>query len=252
MARKRKPAQQDLRFRTWGGRRMGAGRPKSADAGVSHAPRERLERAQPAHATLRMLPHVWNLRSRRSMSVFVRAIGRISGREGFRVVHFAVQGDHVHLIVEVDAADALARGMQALTISLAKGLNRMMGRSGAVFSDRYHAHPLRSPREVRNALAYVLLNHRSHLTRHGGRELAEGHDPYSSAAAFDGWKDVDGEGECSPAPSTITSAPEGWLLRVGWRRHGLISPDEVPALARLRRGATPGCGSPPPRRGRGA
>jgi REP element-mobilizing transposase RayT len=178
----------------------------------------------PVHVTLRVCQHVWSLRSRRSLRVFEEALVRVFARPDFRVVHFSLQGDHVHLIVEADGAKALARGLQALSIRVAKGLNRMMKRSGPVFEDRYHAHVLRTLREVRNALAYVLLNRRSHLARAGERVAGE-IDPFSSGAAFDGWTTSAPAGRAG----SVTAPPTSWMLRVGWRRHGLISPDEIPA-----------------------
>lgn len=117
--------------------------------------------------------------------------------------------------------------MQGLTVRLAKALNRMMGRRGKVFADRYHAHVLRTPAEVRNALAYVLLNHRSHMLRIGAREEAGTLERYSSAACFDGWADGP-----TPEEPTITSRPRSWLLRTGWRRRGLLSRDERPGVPR--------------------
>jgi REP element-mobilizing transposase RayT len=178
---------------------------------------------------MRVRDHVWNLRSRRSLRVVEEALSGVLARPGFYVIHFSLQGDHLHLIAEADGAKALARGMQAFSIRLAKGLNRMMARVGAVFEDRYHAHVLRTPREVRNALAYVLLNHRSHLVRAGERDVPGGLDPFSSAAAFDGWA----HGAPAAMVTTVTAAPRCWLLTVGWRRYGLLSPDEVPAAGPL-------------------
>ena len=106
----------------------------------------------------------------------------------------------------------------------------MMAKRGAVFSDRYHAHALKTPREVRNALAYVLLNHRSHMARLGQAtgDRAEA-DPYSSAALFDGWSS--GALNTSVASATVPPiAPaRTWLLTTGWRRQGLLSLDETPA-----------------------
>ena len=219
-------SQGELEFRSWGGRRAGAGRPQKPDAGASHAPRPGLARC-PVHVTLRVCDHVWNLRSRRSLRVVEQALSGVLARPGFRVVHFSLQGDHVHLLVEADGARELACGMKALSIRLSKGMNRMMGSTGPVLEDRYHAHVLRTPREVRNALSYVLLNHRSHLAWNGERGGSGGPDPFSSSSAFDGWRTP-----VVPAARTsmVTAVPRSWLLAVGWRRHGLISPDEIPAL----------------------
>ena len=150
--------------------------------------------------------------------------GRLPGRPLLR------PGDHLHLLVEARGATALGAGLKALTGRVAKGLNAMMATRGAVFSDRYHAHALKTPREVRNALAYVLLNHRSHMARLGqptGDRVEA--DPYSSAAAFDGWN----SGELSTSATSATVPPVApartWLLATGWRRHRLLSLDETPA-----------------------
>lgn len=76
---------------------------------------------------------------------------------------------------------ALSNAVRALSIRLTRGLNRMMGRSGSVFSDRYHAHVLRTQAEVRNAVRYVLGNFASHATRRGERVGGGWNDPFSSA-----------------------------------------------------------------------
>jgi len=128
--------------------------------------------------------------------------------------------------VEADGNRALSEGMQGLTVRLAKGLNRLMGSRGKVFADRYHAHVLRTPTEVRNALAYVLQNHRSHMVRIGKGSGAASPDPFSSAATFDGWLEVE------PVAITVTSAAETWLLREGWRRRGALSLASVPGGGR--------------------
>lgn len=138
-----------------------------------------------------------------------------------RFVHFAVLGDHVHLIVEAIDRRVLARRVQGLEIRMARALNRMMDRKGAVFADRYHVHVLRNPREVRNAIGYVLRN----AAKHYG---LRGIDPYSSGVWFDGWRNsprtmletMAGTTSGVPPP---TSAAESWLLRTGWKVHGLLA-----------------------------
>jgi hypothetical protein len=140
-------------------------------------------------------------------------------RFGFRLVHFSVQSNHLHLIAEARDRHALALGMQGLGVRIAKALNKLWSRRGSVFSDRYHARILRTPREVRNALCYVLNNARRH-----GLALA-GLDPFSSARWFDGWSGSEGPrvGEYGPIVAART-----WLARVGWQRHGRIEPTAVP------------------------
>ena len=119
------------------------------------------------------------------------------------------------MIAEARDERALSRGMQGLSIRMAKALNRLWARSGKVFADRFHSRVLTTPREVRNALAYVLLNSNHHGVRH-----VDGPDPCSSGATFDGWKDPKRTHAESRA-GFLARARTG-LLRVGWRRHGLI------------------------------
>ena len=129
-------------------------------------------------------------------------------------MHFSVQGNHLHLIVEAANEAALARGMQGLAIRMAKGLNRVMQRSGPVFRERYHAHVLRSPTEVARAVAYVLGNHFHHAASWGASVAPTEVDPYSSAAEHDkDWTGVD---------PPLVAEPGTWLLRDGWQRGGAM------------------------------
>ncbi len=88
-----------------------------------------------------------------------------AARFGFRLVHYAVLGNHVHLIVEAGDRKALWRGMQGLGVRIARRLNRVMGRTGRVMSDRYHAHILRTPSEVKAARVYLIGNAAKHYGR---------------------------------------------------------------------------------------
>jgi hypothetical protein len=151
------------------------------------------------------------------------------GRPDFRLVHYSLQGNHLHALVEAGDRDALGRGMKALGIRLAKAVNRALRRRGPVVSDRYHARVLRAPAQVRSAIRYVLLNARRHAAQ-GRRKLSAPVrlDPASSARWFTGWsRRPRGEEELPDVPSP-TSAPRTWLLGVGWRRRGLIDPSDVP------------------------
>jgi hypothetical protein len=139
----------------------------------------------------------------------------------FRVLQFSVQQDHLHLLVEADEPTGLGRGLQGLAIRVGRAVNRVLGRHGGVWRDRYHARTLTTPREVRNALVYVLNNWRKHIPG------AQGRDARSSAAWFDGWRDpTPGDG---PAPVSIVRT---WLARIGWRRLGLIDEGEAPRRGR--------------------
>ena len=180
----------------------------------------------PLHVTVRCGQEVRGLRRRRVAKVLAAAFRAACCQERFRIVHFSVQGNHIHLVVEADSARGLSEGMRAWTIRVARAINRALGRTGEVFPDRYHAVALRTPKQVRAALCYVLQNARRH-----GLDVPRGcPDPFSSACWFDGWSHERWRAELGPPAEAPTVAPaKGWLLTTGWRRWGLIGVDEVPA-----------------------
>jgi len=211
-----------------GGWRVGAGRPaKAAQDRRGHRRREPLASRFPVHVTLKVLPSVPHLRRRHCFAVLRAAFARGKDRFGFRLVHFTVQGNHLHLLCEAKDKHSLTRGMQGLTIRIARRLNRKIGRAGRLFAERYHARILRSPSEVRHALAYVLNNSRHHPPRHVtfGRDWI---DPMSSAPWFAGWKWPPRLRGRPDDPDCPIVPPSTWLLNTGWRLRGLIAPDEVP------------------------
>jgi hypothetical protein len=108
-------------------------------------------------------------------------------------------------------------------------VNRVTGRRGRVLNDRYHLQVLRTPREVRNAIAYVLLNARKHAMQIRGA-VFRSHtvDPASSGRWFDGWR----EAIARPRDPPVVAQPRSWLLARGWRRWTLVSIEEVPGAKR--------------------
>ncbi len=204
------PRQQAFEFRTWGGARKGAGRRTSGERSrAPHAAREEIRPYQPVHVSMRMAPHVWNLRSQRSFRVIHAGIRKARRDPAFRVVHFAILGNHLHIIVEAGGTRAFTRGVRALAIRVARGLNRMMGRTGPVFADRYDAHVLRTPAEVRNAVRYVLGNFESHAVRRGElRATTDWVDPFSSAGARGPRRE-----QLALFADVATTSPQTWLLR---------------------------------------
>ena len=143
------------------------------------------------------------------------AIAAASG-SAFRVIHISEQTNHVHLIVEARDARALSSGMLSLGVRMARAINRVLQISGSVWKERYHARALETPREVRNAIVYVLMNAKKHGVR------LTGLDRFSSAQWFDGFA------ELTPAEEPPTAAPKTWLAREGWRKHGLLRVHERP------------------------
>jgi len=138
------------------------------------------------HVTLRVLPHVWNLRSGRGFRVLGAALSRGSDRFGMRICEFSIQGNHLHLVAEATDAHALSRGMQGLSIRIAKGLNHIMAHAGKVLADRFHARILRTPTETKRVVHYVRNNRGIHRMRWGQAVAAKGGDAYSSACPAHG------------------------------------------------------------------
>jgi putative transposase len=159
-------------FKTWGGKRARAGRrPREAKAGVEHVARPELKHRFPVHVTWRVRSGVWNLRARRCLTVLQRAFLAAS-KPGFQVVHYSVMGNHIHLLVEAQDRRALSLGMQGLGVRVARALNRVMDRPGHVLKDRYHAHILKTPTEVKRARLYLLHNARHHFAHVGPDDCA--------------------------------------------------------------------------------
>jgi len=190
---------------------------------VPHTARPFHDKHNPEHVTWRIVAGLPSLRRRplaRAVGQTIRSITRSHARRrtSFRVIHFSIQPNHLHLIVEAGSKKTLTEGLRGLGIWLARRVNEVLGRNGPVIADRYHARPLTTPREVRNAIVYVLQNHKHHEP---SRFLV---DENSSAPWFAHW--------AAPLPRPPTHSPVAepltWLARIGWKRHGLIRFEEAP------------------------
>jgi REP element-mobilizing transposase RayT len=223
-----------------GGKRPGSGRkPKGEKAHVPHRMRRELDARQPAHVVLRVAKRVKWLRTPHAYRAIRGALAVVLDRaDEFRIVHFSLQGDHVHLLCEASDREALARGMQAFQISAARRLNRELRSRGTVFPDRYFAESLGSVRQVRHTLAYVLNNWRKHR-QDGGYSLFDGRiDPYSSGVSFAGWKERTRPVEIPERYEPLrVSDPRTWYLTTGYKLGPPISVYEVP-------GPRPRCAAP--------
>jgi len=216
-----------------GGYRPGSGRkplPAHKRAGVPHRNRAKLASRYPVHATVRVRKGLPPLRNRRTRRVLMQCFAAARERFGFRLLHYSIQSTHLHLLCEAADDKALSRGMQGLLIRIAKALNKLWERKGSVFAERYHERILRTPREVRNALAYVLNNLWRHLrgafpSRRS--DSATGLDEFASGLWFDGWK-AKPQVSLPEGVGPPIAASHTWLINTGWRRCGLLRVDEVP------------------------
>ncbi len=160
--------------RTWGGPRRGAGRPRKADKDrtfVAHRVRAAHETRFPTHVTVHARPGIPDLRTDRVQAMLREILEaqrdnpRYSDR--FQVVHYSLRADHLHLVVEASDNRAMRSGVSGVIIAFARRLNMMLhGRpSGKVWVDRYHSRELRTPGDVRRALAHVVRNDTPPLAR---------------------------------------------------------------------------------------
>lgn len=237
----RQSRQLDLAFpSSWGGARPNAGRKRGPRANTPHRARPIHRASEPVHVTLRA--RIAPLRSQFVFPTVRLALLRAARHEPerFRIVHFSVQRDHVHLVVEARDAQCLSSGVRGLAVRIARYVNDLLGRRGSLWAARWHGRALRSPREVRSVILYVLANFR----KHAPRALRAGIDPFSSALWFNGWREWTRAAGMPPpyaesAPwlrrceaeeeSRSSLRPRTWLAAMGWRRHALLSMTERPA-----------------------
>src|SRR5262245_60215570 len=134
--------------RTWGGKRLGAGRRPAPTAGtrsaVPHVSRGAHHSESPVLVTVRAALGCLRAQSvgRAIHRVFRRMAAEIpeGSRPPFAVTHFSIQSTHIHMIVEAKDDAALSRGMRSLDTRLALAINRVLDRRGQVVADRWHGH----------------------------------------------------------------------------------------------------------------
>jgi REP element-mobilizing transposase RayT len=225
MKKRRKPKQCILQTLGHGGIREGAGRRSLKNGKAKHTTRPEVSDKIPLHITVRFGAGVASLRSKKSYKIFRRGVIRARESQGLRVLHFAILGNHYHLIVESQDKAALARGMKSLNIQLAKGLKKLSGATGAwsAVSDRYDIQFLKTPSQVRHALSYVFANAAKHFKR------SQVFDWFCSFAVFEDAVDKLRRGSYKWARPTLSAEQRAWfmemlnearswLARTGWKR----------------------------------
>lgn len=199
----------------WGGKRKRAGR-KNRTSTVNHMKREKVEAKYPVHITIKLKKGVASLRGPKMVAAFKSSLQKAKKR-GLKVIHYAIESNHAHFFAESESNRAIRSGMASFGSSFGKSVRRVSGGKGSVFNGRYHLTVLKSPRQTKNAMAYVLLNHSK---QQGAKPYA---DQKSSAPFFGDWRARLGEryrvNKPIPRPDYLSDA-ESWLGRVGWRRAG--------------------------------
>lgn len=220
--------QLEMKIKTWGGRRKGSGRPNKTGR-LNHMRRVDFSPKHPLLITQKLL--VEGLRQKAIHALLKEAIDGMRDY-GARVSHYSLQGNHLHMILEINVTksisvkhhtEALSLAMKSFGCRFAKGVKQILNLDSAViFKGRYHCSVLTTPSQVKNALRYVLLNQAKHA------ELIEHIDIYSSGFYFSYWRELLGnrftdlvEQQAHSAmnvPPLYLSRPTTWLLREGWKR----------------------------------
>src|SRR5204862_4457695 len=109
--------------RTWGGRRVGAGRPPTPGRPrLGHDRRTEHDARNPVLLTLRAAADLPSLRSPTAFAAIRQSIAR-SDDGTFRVLHFSVQQDHVHAIVEAKEHARLYKCIMGLFLYMSLDMN---------------------------------------------------------------------------------------------------------------------------------
>jgi len=205
----------------WGGARTGAGRKRlERHDKVPHRTRPAHRDIHPMHVTLRRLPNMPSFRRQSVQTMMLGQMRRLNDAD-FQIVHFSIQGNHLHLIVEAVDRETITRKMAGLAISFAKRFNRdvLRRKRGKVWRDRYFRRDVVGAGEMNTLLRYVFGNAKKHGEIPRDAAML---DPYSSAWTFDGWdvklaRPPDVEHWPRPRPRTR-------LLRIDWIAMGGLLP----------------------------
>jgi REP element-mobilizing transposase RayT len=187
-----------------GGRRPGSGRKRIHSKGVSHRARERVTSRQALHVNFKVKT---SIRNKECLQILKKSIQNARSH-GLKVLHFSLESNHVHLILEATDNSLLTKGMRSLTITFSKGIAK-----GRIQIERYHLHVLRTLRETKNAIHYVLFNHQKHLNLKKAQVT-----PYSSLGLINDLKELAKSAKMTVIVRGLKEinfldAPQSWLAR---------------------------------------
>jgi REP element-mobilizing transposase RayT len=170
---------------------------------VAHERRERVSLRTALHINFKVR---FSIRNKVCLGHLKKAIQNARSH-GLKVLHFSLQSNHVHLLVEAVDNEILTRGMRSLTVTFAKRMGR-----GRIQLERYHLHVLRTLQETKNAVNYVLFNHQ----RHTGSKTAHV-DSFSSLGGVQNLRRLASSVGISillkkDPPVIQVDPPAGWLV----------------------------------------
>jgi REP element-mobilizing transposase RayT len=165
----------------WGGKRPFAGRKRKLfRIGPPHKKRLKFNNITPFHVTVSLQRYLPPLRTIDVLDLLIDVFENYCEKNGFFIIAFSIQLNHMHFIIEALNNECLTKGMQGLLISIAKNLNKIWNRKGKVFLGRYFAREIKDVYMAYRMVIYVLMNHKKH-----GRDKYVGNiDPASSSPWF--------------------------------------------------------------------
>ena len=138
-----------------------AGRKPIHDAGIRHTARPFLKRPASLHLTIKVRKNKAEIKNKSVLKLLKHAIQN-ARRQGLRVVHYSLEYDHVHLLIEAENNTILGKGMQSFGVTMAKGINRLKKLKGSVYKHRYHFRMISSVRQLKYVMNYIFTNGMKH------------------------------------------------------------------------------------------
>jgi len=140
-----------------------AGRKPKTDAGIRHTARPELERPSSLHLTVKIEKEKANLKNKFILKILKKAILN-ARRFNLKIIHYSLEFDHVHLLIEAENNIILGKGMQSFGVTFSKAINRHRNVSGQVYKHRYHFRKITSAKQLKNVMNYIFKNGVKHGT----------------------------------------------------------------------------------------
>jgi REP element-mobilizing transposase RayT len=86
------------------------------------------------------------------------ALATAAGKTDAEILAWVLMPDHAHLLVTLGTRWSLQRLVQQLKSSMAREVNRAVGRRGPLWSRAFHDHALRNEEDLRLVARYIVLN----------------------------------------------------------------------------------------------
>ena len=109
---------------------------------MSHLRRPTVTGTEPVQVTLKLQPGLPSLRTPALKACVEQAIDAGHERFGMRLLNHTLEKDGLSLVVTAPHRRALSRGIQGISVRIARAVNRKLERKGRLFADRYDAHVL--------------------------------------------------------------------------------------------------------------